>query len=126
MWIFSMFCSRCKRCHDNFIIIATVFLLLLLLILLLLYFYPSQPNKTNNCTAECGLMTWRCRDCHLSRLKFIELSGRLNFVDDLHVRRHIVFARKLLEAVRTWIHFHISLVRRDIVPAEVADVGINA
>lgn len=47
-------------------------------------------------------------------------------MNDLDVRRHVVLSRKLLEAVRTRIDFHVALVRRHIVPTEIANMRVDA
>lgn len=52
--------------------------------------------------------------------------GRFDFMYDLHVSCHIVFARELFETIRTRIDFHRSLMRCDKVTAEITDVGIYA
>lgn len=74
------------------------------------------------CTG-CGRRQLRC--AHLWGAQLRHLLATLYFVDDLHVRSHVVFARKLLKAVRTRIYLHVALVRRYIVPAEVADMRVD-
>lgn len=50
----------------------------------------------------------------------------LETVDDLDVGDHVVLARELLVADRAGVVLDVGLVRGDVVPAEVADVGVGA
>lgn len=47
-------------------------------------------------------------------------------MNDLYVRRHVVLPRELLEAVWTRVHLYVPFVRRHVVPAEVANMGVDA
>lgn len=49
-----------------------------------------------------------------------------NFVYDLDVGGHVVFARELLVTIRTRIHLDVALMRGDIVSTEVAYMRIDA
>ena len=51
---------------------------------------------------------------------------RLQAVYDLYVSDHIVLARELFVAYGAGIVLDVGLVRGDVMPTEVADVGVGA
>ena len=50
----------------------------------------------------------------------------VRLVYDFEVRQHVVLPGEVLAAHRTGEHLDVGLVRRHVVPVEVADVGVDA
>lgn len=47
------------------------------------------------------------------------------FMNYLQMSEHVVFPSEIFEADGTREHFHVDFVGRHVMPAEIADVGVN-